>query len=142
MGPFVLTIEWLEGEKLRLDGSNFSIWVASLHVLLSENDMVDYILDGMDLDPSIDLETAEERKDRYLRREMASYISVVMRFGMVDELWPFVGDVNPRSVMLQLRTHFVDQTRIWEHELMGDFLSIKMEENSSLDDHLERMHDA
>ena len=24
---------------------------------------------------------------------------------------------------------------------MGDFLSIKMEENSSLDDHLERMHD-
>ena len=64
-----------------------------------------------------------------------------MRFGMVDELWPFVGDVNPRSVMLQLRTHFMEQTRIWEHELMGDFLSIKMEENSALDDHLERMHD-
>ena len=61
MGPFVLTIDWLEGEKLKLDGSNFSIWVSSLHVLLSENDMVGYILDGMDLDPSIDLETPEER---------------------------------------------------------------------------------
>ena len=72
---------------------------------------------------------------------MASFISVTMCFRMVDELWPFVGDVNPRSVMLQLRTHFVEQTRIWEHELMGDFLSIKMEENSSLDDNLERMHD-
>ena len=129
MPPFLLTIDWLEGEKLILDGSNFSIWVACLHVLLSENDVVDYILDGMDLDQPTDLETPEEQKDRYLRREMASYISVVMRFGMVDELWPFVGDVNPRSVMLQLRTHFMEQARIWEHELMGDFLSIKMEEN-------------
>ena len=54
MGTFVLTIDWLEGEKLRLDGSNFSIWVASLHVLLSENDVVDYILDGMDLDQPFD----------------------------------------------------------------------------------------
>ena len=71
---------------------------------------------------------------------MASFISVTTCFGMVDKLWPFVGDVNPRSVMLQLRTHFVEQTHIWEHELMGDFLSIKMEENSSLDDHLEHMH--
>ena len=33
--------DWLDGEKPRLDGSNFSMWVARLHVLLSDNDVVD-----------------------------------------------------------------------------------------------------
>ena len=42
--------DWLDGEKLRIDGSNFSMWVARLHFLLSENDVVDYILNEMDLD--------------------------------------------------------------------------------------------
>ena len=67
---------------------------------------------------------------------------MTMHFGMVDELWPVVGNVDPHMVMVQPRTHFVEQARIWEHELIEDFLSIKMEENSSLQDQLDRMHDA
>ena len=44
--------------------------------------------------------------------------------------------------MAHLRSHFVEQVRIWEYELMGGFLSIKMEEGSSLDDHLLSIYDA
>ena len=44
--------------------------------------------------------------------------------------------------MAHLRAHFVEQVRMWEYELMGDFLSIKMEEGSSLDEHLLRLYDA
>ena len=49
---------------------------------------------------------------------------------------------EPQAPMAHLRAHFVEQVRMWEYELMGDFLSIKMEEGYSLDEHLLRLYDA
>ena len=134
--------DWLKGEKLKLDGSNFSAWVIRLFDLLGENNVADYMTCEMYLEPPYSHETQEQRDLRYRRRVMATFISVTMRLGMEDGLWPMVGSLKPRLVMAHLRSHFVEQVRMWEYELMGDFLSIKMEEGSSLDEHLLRLDDA
>ena len=36
--------DWVKGEKLRLDGSNFLSWLVHLNDLLTSNHVVDYIL--------------------------------------------------------------------------------------------------
>ena len=107
-----------------------------LYDLLRENKVADYMIYEMYLEPPYSHETQEQQDLRCRRRVMATFISVTMRLGMEDGLWPIVGSLNPRTVMAHLRSHFIEQVRIWEYELMGYFLSIKMEEGSSLDDHL------
>ena len=110
--------------------------------LVGENKVADYMIYDMYLEPPYSHETQEQQDLRCRCRVMATFISVTMRLGMEDGIWPMVGSLKPRVVMAHLRSHFVEQVCMWEYELMGDFLSIKMEEGSSLDDHLLSIYDA
>ena len=65
-----------------------------------------------------------------------------MRYGMVDELHPLMGDLDPYSMVDQLRAEFIGHVRMWKHEFLGEFLSIQMEEHTCLKSHLECMLDA
>ncbi len=134
--------DWVKGEKLRLDGSNFPSWLVRLNDLLTRNHVVDYIGRTMDLTEPDHYETPEELADRYYRQEMSTYIQIIMRYGMVDELHPLMGDLDPYSMVDQLRAEFISHARMWKNELLGEFLSIKMEEHTCLKSHLERMLDA
>ena len=104
--------EWVVGEKLRLNGSNFPSWLGRLNDLLTRNHVVDYIRHTMDLTELDHYETPQELADRYYRQEMSTYIQIIMRYGMVDELHPFMGDLDPYSMVDQLRAEFIGHVRM------------------------------
>ena len=51
--------DWLKGENLKLDGSNFFAWIIRLFDLLGKNNVADYMTCEMYLEPPYLHETQE-----------------------------------------------------------------------------------
>ena len=126
-------------EELRLDGANFASWYICLRETLFENDEL-YVID----------EPLEERPDAaadhegYLEwyEQETTYLRVqwLVRTFMTFDLGIQFQDLSAIEIVNELKSRFIAQVRVARFEVLDEFLSTKMEENTCLDQHLGKMH--
>src|SRR3954466_1053446 len=131
---------FMEGERLRENGSNFVDWYSRLRTSLKRADILFTIEMHVEEHPDDDVGD-QEILDHYARRQKCSVVRNVMFFSMSEELGIQLQDTGPYDMMDTLKTMFVREFRIANFELESKFLSTKMEERTSLGDHLDRVHE-
>src|SRR3954469_1131947 len=82
----------------------------------------------------------QEKLDHYARRQKCSVVRNVMIFSMSEDLGIQFQDTGSYDMMDTLKTMFAREFRVSRFALESKFLSTKMEERTSLGDHLDRMH--
>src|SRR3954471_20914153 len=82
----------------------------------------------------------QEILDHYARRQKCFVVRNVMIFNMSEDLGIQFQDAGSYDMMDMLKTMSVREFRVARFELESKFLYTKMEERTSLGDHLDRMH--
>jgi gag-polypeptide of LTR copia-type len=131
---------FMEGERLRVDGSNFADWYSRLRTSLKRANILFTIEMHVEEHPDNDVGD-QEILDHYVRRQKCSVVRNVMIFSMSEDLSIQFQDTDSYDMMDTLKTMFVREFRVARFELESKFLSTKMEERTSLGDHLDRMHE-
>src|SRR3954462_4991792 len=130
----------MEGERLRVDGSNFSDWYSRIRTSLKRENILFTI--EMHVEDHPDDHVGDQGiLDHYARRQKCSVVRNVMIFSMSEVLGIQFQDTGSYDMMETLKTMFVCEFRVARFELESKFLSTKMEERTSLGDHLDMMHD-
>lgn len=137
---FFDTGSFLRVESLKVDGSNFPDWFECLYNTLKVNGLAHMLSEPLEEEP--DDSTSEDEFDEYrYRRDMTIFLEVIMRNSMEPELRIHFLDSRPMDMVDELRELFLPQVRWWKHELLDQFLSTIMEENTCLERHLRIMHE-
>src|SRR3954463_10649170 len=131
---------FMEGERLRENGSNFADWYSRLRTSLKRENILFTIEIHVEEHPDDDVGD-QEILDHYARRQKCSVVSNVMIFSMSENLGIQFQDTGSYDMVDTLKTMFIREFRVARFELESKFLSTKMEECTSLDDHLDRMHE-
>src|ERR1043165_738524 len=131
---------FMEGERLRVDGSNFADWYSRLRTSLKRANILFAIEMHMEEHPDNDVGD-QEILDHYARRHKCSVVRNVMIFSMSEDLSIQFQDTDSYDMMDTLKTMFIREFRVARFELESKFLSTKMEERTSLGDHLDKMHE-
>src|SRR3954470_8755280 len=131
---------FMEGERLTVDGSNFAEWYSRLRTSLKRANILFAIEMHMEEHPDNDVGD-QEILDHYAHRQKCSVVRDVMILSMSEDLSIQFQDTDSYDMMDTLNTMFVREFRVARFELESKFLSTKMEERTSLGDHLDRMHE-
>ena len=86
--------------------------------------------------------TTEEEHIEWLRQE-TTYLQVewLMCNCMNSDLSNQFEDLRANEIVDELKNRFIAQVRIARFENLNEFLSLKMEENTNLKQHLRKMHE-
>src|ERR1043165_4749426 len=131
---------FMEGERLRVNGSNFADWYLRLRTSLKRANIFFTIEMHVEEHPDNDVGD-QEILDHYARRQKYSVVRNVMIFSMSEDLSIQFQDTDSYDMMDTLKTMFIREFRVARFELESKFLSKKMEERTSLGDHLDKMHE-
>ena len=131
---------FMEGERLRVDGSNLADWYSRLRTPLKRANILFTIEMHVEEHPDDDVGD-QEILDHYARLQKCSVVRNVMIFSMSGDLSIQFQDTDSYDMMDTLKTMFIREFRVARFELESKFLSTKMEERTSLGDHLDRMHE-
>jgi hypothetical protein len=131
---------WFQRKELKVDGSDFIDWFQHFRGMLYVNNIL-YVIEEPLGDAPGPLASEEDRDEFRTRRDTYIEIQVTMCSGMVPELQTYFEHTSPMMIIEELRMMFHEQVKLGEYECMDEFLSMKMEENTCLKTHLERMHD-
>ena len=131
---------FMEGERLRENGSNFADWYLRLRTSLKRANILFTIEVHVEEHPD-DHVGDQGILDHYARRQKCFVVRNVMIFSMSEVLGIQFQDTGSYDMMDTLKTMFVREFRVAKFELESKFLSTKMEERTSLGDHLDRMHE-
>src|ERR1041385_4865874 len=131
---------FMEGKRLKVDGSNYADWYSRLRTSLKRSNILFTIEMHVEEHPDNDVGD-QEVLDHYDRRQKCSVVRNVMTFSMLEDLSIQFQDTDSYDMMDTLKKMFIREFRVARFDLESKFLSTKMEEHSSLDDHLDRMHE-
>ena len=131
---------FMEDERLRVDGSNLADWYSRLRTSLKRENILFSIEMHMEEHPDIDVGD-QEILDHYARRQKSSVVRNVIIFSMSEDLSIQFQETDSYDMMDTLKTMFIREFRVDRFELESKFLSTKMEERTSVIDHLDRMHE-
>jgi len=125
---------FMRDEELRADGSNFMDWYQRLKALLNMNNVLYVIQEPLGDKP----EDSDSDSDDDYRTRQDYYIIVqcTMLYTMEPELRVHFSNTNAYDMVADLKAHFITQIRVLKYECLDEFLSKKMEENTSLQSHL------
>ena len=126
-------------EELRLDGSNFAEWYMRLREVLHTNNELYMIDEPLEECPDVSANYEEymewyEQKTTYLKVEW------LMCTFMDSDLGRQFGNLSAMEIVDELKRRFIAQVRVERFEVLDEFLSTKMEENTCLEQHLRKMH--
>src|ERR1044072_3006525 len=131
---------FMEGERLRENGSNFADWYLRLRTSLKRANILFTIEVNVEEHPD-DHVGDQGILDHYARRQKCSVVRNVMIFSMSKGLGIQFQNTGSYDMMDTLKTMFVHEFRVSKFEQESKFLFTKMEERTSLSDHLDRMHE-
>src|SRR4051812_3960020 len=131
---------FMEGERLRENGSNFVDWYLRLRTSLKRANILFTIEVHAEEHPD-DHVGDQGILDHYARRQKCSVVRNVMILSMSEDLGIQFQDTGSYDMMDTLKTMFIREFRVARFELESKFLSTKMEERTSLGDHLDRKHE-
>src|SRR3954471_24109794 len=120
---------FMEGERLRVDGSNFADWYSRLRTSIKRANILFAIEMHMEEHPDNDVGD-QEILDHYARRQKCSVVRNVMIFSMSEDLSIQFQDTDSYDMMDILKTMFIREFKVAKFELESKFLSKKMEERT------------
>src|SRR3990170_1554990 len=129
---------FLEKDKLKDDGSNYTDWVHNLRIMLIAMQK-NYVLDaplgerpaaGGDADV---MNVWQARSDDYL------IVQCAMLYGLESGLPRRFERHGPYEMFQELKLIFKANARVERYEVSNKFYSCKMEENSSVSEHILKM---
>ena len=134
LGPF------LEKEKLKTDGSNFTSWFRTLRILLIPLKM-SYVLETALGDAPATTATPAEKNVYLIKSDDSSLVQKGMLYAMEAELQKRFESLSAYEIITDLKTVFAPQARVERNEVSEAFFSAKMEEHNSMTEHVVKMSD-
>src|ERR1043165_2733020 len=129
---------FLEKDKLKTDGSNFTNWFRTLRILLVPLKMT-YILEGALGDAPAD-DASQDEKNFYLSKtDNYNLVHSGMLYSMEAELQKRFERMGAYEIITDLKAVFAPQARAERYEASEAFFSAKMDEHSSLSEHMVKM---
>ena len=129
---------FLEKEKLKNNGSNFADWFRNLRIVLTAGNLT-YVLDAPLGDPPA-ADAPDEVKNVYLaRKNQYSIVQCAILYGLESELQKRFEESDPYDIVEDLKLIFETHAAIESYEASEKFFNCKMEEGSSVSEHVLKM---
>src|ERR1041384_8686983 len=129
---------FLEKDKLKTDGTNFSNWFHTLGILLVPLKMA-YVLEGALGDAPED-DASQDEKNVYLSRtDDYNLVQSGMLYSMEAELQKRFERMGAYEIITDLKAVFAPQAKAKRYEASEAFFSAKMDEHDSVSEHVVKM---
>ena len=129
---------FLEKDKLKTDGTNFTNWFRTLRILLVPLKMA-YVLEGALGDAPAD-DASQDEKNVYLSRtDDYNLVQSGMLYSMEAELQKRFERMGAYEIITDLKAVFAPQARAERYEASEAFFSAKMDEHGSVSEHVVKM---
>jgi hypothetical protein len=129
---------FLEKEKLKTDGLNFTTWFRTLRIILSPQRM-GYVLDAVvGAAPKPDA-PKDDQAVYQAKVEDASFIQSGMLFAMESDLQKCFEKMSSFEIITDLKAVFAPQARAARYESSELFFSTRMDKHSSVSEHMVKM---
>ena len=129
---------FLEKAKLKDDGSNYTDWDRNLRIILIAAQK-NYVLDALLGERPAAGAEADVMNIWQARSDDYSIVQCAMLYGLESGLQRRFERHGPYEMFQELKLIFQKNARIERYEVSNKFYSCKMEENSSISEHILRM---
>ena len=129
---------FLEKAKLKDDGSNYTDWVRNLRIILIAAQKA-YVLDAPLGDAPAAGAAADVMNVWQARSDDYSIVQCAMLYGLEPGLQKRFEHHGAYEMFQELKLVFQAHARVERYEVSDKFFSCKMEENSSVSEHILRM---
>ncbi|KAK1678385.1 hypothetical protein QYE76_039233, partial [Lolium multiflorum] len=126
---------FLEKEKLKSNGSNFTDWFRHVRIFLNGGNL-QYVLDAPLGDPPAETETDEVKNVYATRKTRYSQVQCAILCSLESDLQKRFEHHDPHELMKELKTIFETHAAVECYEASKHFFSCMMEEGSSISEHM------
>ncbi|KAK1606631.1 hypothetical protein QYE76_030304 [Lolium multiflorum] len=127
--------QFLEKEKLKSNGSNFTDWFRHVRIFLSGGNL-QYVLDAPLGDPPAETETDEVKAVYETRKIRYSQVQCAILCSLESDLQKCFEHHDPHELMKELKAIFETHAAVECYEASKQFFSCMMEEGSSVSEHM------
>jgi hypothetical protein len=130
---------FLDKEKLKTDGSNFTSWFCNLRIVLSPHRM-GYVLDAIVGDaPKPDV-PKDEKAIYQTKVEDALFVQSGMLFAMESDLQKCFEKMSIFEMIIDFKAVFAPQAWAERYEASELFFSARMDEHNNVSEHVVKMY--
>ena len=129
---------FLEKDKLKTDGTNFTAWFRNLRILLVPYKLT-YVIEAELPAKPADSASQDEKNVWQSKADDFSLIQSGMLYAMEPELQKRFEKMNAFEIIEDLKAVFAPQARAERYDASELFFSAKMEEHSSISEHVVKM---
>ncbi|KAK1683412.1 hypothetical protein QYE76_044260 [Lolium multiflorum] len=127
--------QFLEKEKLKSNGSNFTDWFRHVRIFLNGGNL-QYVLDAPLGDPPAETETDEVKNVYITRKTRYSQVQCAILCSLESDLQKRFEHHDPHELIKELKTIFETHAAVECYEASKHFFSCMMEEGSSISEHM------
>ncbi|KAK1642625.1 hypothetical protein QYE76_060430 [Lolium multiflorum] len=127
--------QFLEKEKLKSNGSNFTDWFHHVRIFLSGGNL-QYVLDAPLGDPPAETETDEVKAVYETRKIRYSQVQCAILCSLESDLQKRFEHHDPHELMKELKAIFETHAAVECYEASKQFFSCMMEEGNSVSEHM------
>ncbi|KAK1604537.1 hypothetical protein QYE76_028210 [Lolium multiflorum] len=127
--------QFLEKEKLKSNGSNFTDWFRHVRIFLSGGNL-QFVLDAPLGDPPAETETDEVKNVYATRKTRYSQVQCAILCSLESDLQKRFEHHDPHELMNELKAIFETHAAVECYEASKHFFSCMMEEGSSISEHM------
>ncbi|KAK1609048.1 hypothetical protein QYE76_032721, partial [Lolium multiflorum] len=127
--------QFLEKEKLKSNGSNFTDWFRHVRIFLNGGNL-QYVLDAPLGDPPAETETDEVKAVYETRKTRYSQVQCAILCSLEADLQKRFEHHDPHELINELKTIFETHAAVECYEASKHFFSCMMEEGSSVSEHM------
>ncbi|KAK1603087.1 hypothetical protein QYE76_037260 [Lolium multiflorum] len=127
--------QFLEKEKIKSNGSNFTDWFRHVRIFLNGGNM-QYVLDAPLGDPPAETETDEVKAVYATRKTRYSQVQCAILCGLEADLQKCFEHHDPHELINELKTIFETHAAVECYEASKHFFSCMMEEGNSVSEHM------
>ncbi|KAK1605662.1 hypothetical protein QYE76_029335 [Lolium multiflorum] len=127
--------QFLEKEKLKSNGSNFTDWFRHVRIFLNGGNL-QYVLDAPLGDPPAETETDEVKAVYATRKTRYSQVQCAILCSLEADLQKRFEHHDPHELINELKTIFETHAAVECYEASKHFFSCMMEEGSSVSEHM------
>ena len=128
----------MRNKKLKTDGSNFTTWFRTLRILLVPHKM-NYVLEAALGDAPADTASQDDKNVYQSKVDDSSIVQSGMLYAMEPELQKRFENMSAFEIIKDLKAVFAPQARSERYEASELFFFTKMEEHSSVSEHVVKM---
>ncbi|KAK1600951.1 hypothetical protein QYE76_059128, partial [Lolium multiflorum] len=127
--------QFLEKEKLKSNGSNFTDWFRHVRIFLNGGNL-QYVLDAPLGDPPAETETDEVKNVYATQKTRYSQVQCAIMCSLEADLQKRFEHHDPHELVNELKTIFETHAAVECYEASKHFFSCMMEEGSSVSEHM------